>query len=251
MSRIAIFSDIHGNLPALRAVMEDISERRADQIYCLGDLVDFAPWTNEVIDLVRKSHITCLMGNHDERVAYDLPVIPLHKHSAAETAARVTAINYTKRMIRPDNKKYLAGLPQSLRLTFNVKDALVQVLLVHASPDSNDEYIYEDHPIGQLQQSMEEHSADVLIMGHTHLSYIRELTDDNNTVQKYAMNCGSVGRSKEDMPLASYLLLDIDEYQIRSEIIKVIYPVSETANAIRLSGIPDYYADFLMTEHMI
>ena len=246
MSRIAILSDIHGNLPALQAVIEDISKRRADQIYCLGDLVDFAPWTNEVIDLIRKYHISCLMGNHDERVAFDLPVIPLHKHGAAETAARITAINYTKRMIRADNKKYLAALPQSLRLTFKVKNALIQLLLVHASPDSNDEYIYEDHPVGQLQQWLQENNADVLIMGHTHLSYIRKFTDSNNAAQKYFLNCGSVGRSKEGLPLANYLLLDIDEHQIKSEIIKVIYPVSETIDAIRRSGIPDFYADFLM-----
>ncbi|HWW43426.1 metallophosphoesterase family protein, partial [Pedobacter sp.] len=60
MIKIAVFSDVHGNLPALEAVLEDMERRGADQIYCLGDLVDFAPWNNEVIDRIRKQKIPCL-----------------------------------------------------------------------------------------------------------------------------------------------------------------------------------------------
>src|SRR4051812_18015918 len=99
MSLIAIFSDIHGNLPALKAVLDDIDTRKADQLYCLGDLVDFAPWTNEVIELLRSRKIVCIMGNHDERIAFDKPMIPLAKHSPEETKARITAIDDTRKKI--------------------------------------------------------------------------------------------------------------------------------------------------------
>ncbi|STQ42505.1 Calcineurin-like phosphoesterase superfamily domain [Ewingella americana] len=69
--QIAVFSDVHANLPALKAVLEDIDARQITEIYCLGDLVDFAPWPNEVIELVRQRQIPTVMGNHDDRVAFD------------------------------------------------------------------------------------------------------------------------------------------------------------------------------------
>lgn len=75
MINIAVISDIHGNLIALNEVLNDIQGKKIDQIYCLGDLVDFAPWGNEVIEMIRSSGIPCILGNHDERIAYDQPII--------------------------------------------------------------------------------------------------------------------------------------------------------------------------------
>ena len=68
--KIALISDIHGNLPALKAVLNDIKKQQPDAIFCLGDLVNFAGWDNEVIDLIRKNNIPCLQGNHDEGIGY-------------------------------------------------------------------------------------------------------------------------------------------------------------------------------------
>jgi predicted phosphodiesterase len=99
MIQIAIFSDVHGNLPALEVVLNDINERGITHKFCLGDLVDFAPWGNEVIEIIKEKNIPCLLGNHDERIAFDLPVIPLSKHSEQETIARFSAIDHSKRYI--------------------------------------------------------------------------------------------------------------------------------------------------------
>jgi putative phosphoesterase len=246
MSTIAIFSDVHGNLPALQAVLKDIHDKNADQVYCLGDLVDFAPWPNEVIDLIRAERIPCLMGNHDERIAFNHPVVPLKKHNAEETVARIAAIAYTRQIIDPVCQKYLSGLPGQIRLTFNVTGRTTHILLVHASTRSNDEYIYEDHDMNDLQEMFAQENADILIMGHTHESYIRIVPASPEQPERLAINCGSVGRSREVNPLATYLLLTVDEHHISAEIIKLAYPVHETAEAIRQSDIPDFYADFLL-----
>lgn len=247
MSTIAIFSDVHGNLPALKTVLKDIETRNADQVYCLGDLVDFAPWTNEVIELIKKAKIPCLMGNHDERIAFNQDIVPLNKHSIKETAARTTAINYTKKVITPANRNYLANLPFQLTLTYHLKGKPFNIVLVHASTRSNDEYIYEDHDQNDVQEMMAEQNASLLIMGHTHESYIKKiLTSDQQ--EEMVINCGSAGRSKEGAPLATYLLLTIENEHIKANIIKLEYPVQETVNGIRQSGIPDFYADFLITQ---
>lgn len=78
MKKIAIISDIHANLPALEAVLNDIQTNyTTEDIYCLGDLVDAAPWHNEVIELIEARGIPTVMGNHDERIVLNSQVIPM------------------------------------------------------------------------------------------------------------------------------------------------------------------------------
>jgi putative phosphoesterase len=245
MIKIAVFSDVHGNLPALEAVLEDIERKGADQIYCLGDLVDFAPWNNEVIDRIRKQKIPCLMGNHDERIAFDLDILPLAKHSEEETAARTLAIRYTKEILTQTNKDYLSSLPRQIKLNFG-KTPIQNLLLVHGSVRSNDEYIYEDHDDADLKQMLKSEQSEVMVMGHTHLPYIRKIhTVENPSPDLVLVNCGSVGRSKEDGRLATYCMLTFNKKEIVAEIIRIEYEKEKTIMAIRNSEIPDFYADFL------
>ena len=240
MLKIAIMSDIHGNLPALQAVLEDIQVFGADQVYCLGDLTDAAPWHNEVIELIRRRQIPVIMGNHDERIAFNHPVLPLAKHTKVEQEARLTAINYTKDTITQDNKAFLTDLPRFIRLSFPA----VTLLLVHGSTKSNDEYLYEHHAAQDILSMLADHQADVLITGHTHISYIRPLAPAG----KIVINTGAVGRSKEKDRLAAYLQLTIAGDTFTPVIRKVAYPVADTIAGIRNSPIPDFYADFLAGE---
>jgi predicted phosphodiesterase len=244
MLKIAVFSDVHGNLPALNAILEDVKRRGIDEVYCLGDLVDFAPWPNEVIGLIEEFQIPCLLGNHDERVAFDHSIEPLAKHSAEETAARIIAINHTKKILTPHNKAFLSRLPRHLPLKFKAGQKEWSVLLVHGSIRSNDEYIYEDHPHADVSDMLHTANADVLIMGHTHVPYIRKVLRPATQPTGMAINCGSVGRSKEATPYATYLVLNIDETLIVPEIVRLKYNLTETIEAIEKSDIPDYYAAF-------
>ncbi|TDQ77304.1 metallophosphoesterase family protein [Sphingobacterium yanglingense] len=238
--QIAIVSDIHANLIALEHVLADIDNRGISQIYCLGDLVDFAPWGNEVISLVKKRGIPCLLGNHDERIAYDIAVFPLEHHDAIETANRDKAIAHSKQTIYSDNKEWLGDLPFSLTLTFRIDGFFKRVLLVHATPISNEHYIFEKDNKQSIASDLINGDIDAIVMGHTHYSYIQKESD------VLFVNCGSVGRSKEVDRKASYSILTISARDVEAEIIKVDYPISEVAQAIYQSEIPDFYADFLL-----
>lgn len=246
MIQIAVFSDVHGNLPALEAVLKDIEERGIHQKFCLGDLVDFAPWGNEVIQKIRDLHIPCLMGNHDERIAFDLPVFPLSKHSEEETRARFIAIDHSKQHITIEHKKFLSELPFHLKLHYKTGRKHWSIQLVHSSLESNDTYLYESENDEVFMKMLERSSSDLIVMGHTHLSFKKQFGN-----KKWAVNCGSVGRSKEENRLASYLILTLDEEQILPEIVQLNYPVEETVRQIQESGIPDFYASFLKTNNVL
>ncbi len=244
MIQIAVFSDVHGNLPALEVVLDDIEQRGIRQKYCLGDLVDFAPWGNEVIEKIRNLNIPCLMGNHDERIAFDVPVIPLNKHSEEETAARFLAIDHSKKYITEENKAFLSELPFHLKLNYKIGEKHWSIQLVHSSLESNDTYLYESENDEVFQNMLSESQSDVIMMGHTHMSFKKYFNG------KWAINSGSVGRSREENRLASYVILTLDEEKITPEIIQLDYPLEKVAQDIEKSEIPNYYASFLRNEKL-
>lgn len=246
MIQIAVFSDVHGNLPALEVVLKDIEQRGIHQKFCLGDLVDFAPWGNEVIGKIKNLNIPCLLGNHDERIAFDLPVFPLSKHSEEETEARFIAIDHSKQHITEENKQFLSELPFHLKLNYKTGSKHWNIQLVHSCLMSNDTYLYESDNDEVFMKMLEDSNADLIVMGHTHLSFTQEFEN-----KKWAVNCGSVGRSKEENRLASYLILTLSEDEIIPEIIQLEYPLEETALQIEESGIPDYYASFLRNKKIL
>ncbi len=242
MIEIAIISDIHANIVALEAVLSDIQNKNIDQVYCLGDLVDFAPWGNQVIECIRINRIPCLLGNHDERIAFDKPIVSLPHHSETETSNRLVAINHSKRTITAENKEWLASLPYNIELTYKLGERTWKILLVHASPYSNEQYIYEADDKTEMLDNLRKKSVNAIVMGHTHLSY----TQETNEMQ--FINCGSVGRSKEKDKSATYSILSLNENSINASIVKLDYRLQEVASAIYESEIPDFYADFLIGE---
>lgn len=244
MIQIAVFGDVHGNLPALETVLNDIEERGIRQKFCLGDLVDFAPWGNEVIEKIRSLNIPCLMGNHDERIGFDVPVIPLSKHSEEETAARFLAIDHSKKYITEENKTFLSELPFHLKLNYKIGEKHWNIQLVHSSLESNDTYLYESENDEVFQNMLSESQSDVIMMGHTHMSFKKYFNG------KWAINSGSVGRSREENRLASYVILTLDEEKVTPEIIQLDYPLEKVAQEIEKSEIPNYYASFLRNENL-
>ncbi len=241
--KIALFSDIHANLPAFEAVLESINQHQPDAIYCLGDLVGYNVWPNEVIDIIRKRGIPTLAGNHDAKV-----------QTLTESQLREPGKNFGYGIIHEEGKQYLATLPAHIRLEFQLNGQSLNMLLVHGSPQSNDEYLLEDKQEKEFLQVFKDAQADILCFGHSHKPYHRILNtlDENKNHFRHAINIGSVGKPKDGDPRACYVLLTIYDYSnttvsesIEVQFIRVDYAIEKAAKAIEASPLPVQLADML------
>ncbi len=234
--KIAVIGDIHGNLPALQAVLADLEKHQVDQIYCLGDLVGYGPWPNEVIELLRERAIPCVQGNYDEGVGEELMACGCD--FADEEAARVgeISLNWSIDATSEDNKQWLRELPKSMQ----VELAGRKLLLVHGSPRKNNEYLTFNFPFDQLEQFLHEAGADILLCGHTHLAYHRQMGD------RHVINAGSAGKPKHGNPNVVYQLIDLGE-QVAVTTVEVPYDWQTTERAILDAGLPEKFANIIRT----
>ncbi|HBK86238.1 MAG TPA: YfcE family phosphodiesterase [Firmicutes bacterium] len=234
--RIAVFSDIHGNLPALQAVLADIEAKRFDKAFCLGDLVGYGPWPNEVVDLLRQREIPCIQGNYDESVGEELMVCGCDFTDAEAARLGEISLNWTIDATTEENKTWLRDLPQSLTADLGG----YRLLLVHGSPRQNNEYLTFDYPAEQLEHFLQEAEADIVLCGHTHLAFHRQIGS------KHVVNAGSAGKPKHGNPNVVYQLIELGE-QVAVTTVEVPYDYSVASQAIVAAGLPEEFARIVRT----
>jgi len=235
---ITIFGDIHGNIAALDAVFADMDERGLVNRYCLGDLVGYGTFPNEVIDAVCGRGIPTIMGNYDEGVGNDSDDCGcLYKTPEAEALGNLS-IAWTNAHTTTENKAILRGFASQIPV--QVGD--FKVMLVHGSPRRINEYLYEDRPDKSLERLLDMVESDVLVCGHTHLPYHKVLPSG-----RHVINAGSVGKPKDKDPRAGYVVLRAEGDQLSVEFIRVAYDVEKTAQAIEATDMPNEFAAMLRT----
>jgi len=244
MIRLALISDIHANLPALRAVLADIDQRHdVSAIYHLGDLTGYAPWPNEVVTLLRERAIPGISGNYDSTVATDYKHCGCRAETPQEEELAHQSFEWTRSHVTPDTKQYLAGLPFRLDIRpFGGHVSGPTITLIHGSQTLNTVYVTEDRPDSFLEKmaaSLGAKAEDVVCFGHTHKPWQRVV----GGVQ--FINTGSVGRPKDGDWRACYVLLSLDASGARVEFVRVAYDVEGAARAILESDLPDEFADVL------
>jgi len=232
--RCASFSDIHGNLPALLAVLEDIEGQGVDLTVCAGDLVGYGPYPNEVVEELRKRGILTIQGNYDDGVGYDRDGCGCAYRTEIEKQTGHVSLEWTKREVTGENKRYLRTLPN--HVLWDQEDS--RILLVHGSLRRINEYLYEDRPVESVERMLEPLNLDALIFGHTHLPYHRVVSGVN------MVNDGSVGRPKDGDTRAGYAVIETGK-KFSVEFRRVSYPVEEVAEAMIEKGLPEWLADYL------
>ena len=238
MNRLTIFGDIHGNLPALEVVLADMEARDLSPLYCLGDLVGYGTFPNEVISTIRERNFPTIMGNYDQGVGNSSSDCGCAYTSKEAEALGKRSIAWTNQNTTADNKLYLRQLTAQIHLQL---DGL-RVRLVHGSPRKINEYLYEDRPDATLERLLDIAEADVLVCGHTHIPYHRILPSGRHVV-----NAGSVGKPKDGNPQACYVVLEADNSDLVVTFRRVSYDVERAAQAIEATEMPHEYAEMLRT----
>lgn len=210
--RIAVFSDVHGNLPALEAVLADIRREAPDVTVFAGDAVNGVPFLQACAQRIRALGIPAIRGNHEEGLAKYLaePGHPRYQTESFPIQIRVGA-----ELLAPAEREWLAGLPD--------RHVVEEVLVVHGTPRSHGENMPARGDLAEPLAGVEQR---VVVCGHTHHSFVRQWQD------RLVVNNGSVGLPLWSDHQAEYSLLTRRGGQWTAEIRRVPYPWQDALRAL-------------------
>jgi len=212
----AVFSDVHGNLPALEAILADIARRGAARTLCLGDLVGYGPAPNEVALLVRDRGIPSLMGNYDQGIGFETGDCGCVYKTDAQRAEGAASLVWTQRVASEAVKAYLRTLEDH----FVLQTPGGEILAVHGSPRRINEYLFADRPAAAMARMARDYPYPAILFGHTHLPYARQVGATT------FVNVGSAGRPKDGDWRACYAIVDparLSEGDALVEFVRVAY----------------------------
>ena len=237
--KYAIISDIHSNLEAFQAVLEDLSKENVDQIFSLGDIVGYGADPNPCLEILQGLAIIGVAGNHD------WAAVGLTETSYFNPVAK-TAIEWTAGKISQSHKEFLKALP----LTQNKHT----MTLVHATPNRPEEWDY----IFSLQEaslSFQHYDHQICFIGHSHrpITFVEDaeaktsiLMNTSFTLSdshRYIINVGSVGQPRDGDPRAAYGIYNIDDGRFTLK--RISYPIERTQKKIMEAGLPPFLASRL------
>ncbi len=225
--KIAVISDIHGNLEALNSVLEDIKKEGCGKIFCLGDIIMAGPEPKETLSriyaLIQSEDFYIIQGNTDKM----LSVFSFDAYNRTVKINGVMGSAYLadSRLLNEAEKEFLKNLPEQKEIElFGIK-----ILLVHGSPRRNNENIYPDMKIEEIEEMIKDTEADIIFCGHTHTPCGYQ-TNTNQTV----VNAGSVGRPFTSNPDSCYAVMTIDEdkktFKVEHKFVK--YDIQKSAEKI-------------------
>lgn len=240
--RIAIISDIHSNLAALEAVLNDIASKKIDKIYCLGDVIGYGPYPKECLEQVKKTCQEIIKGNHEN----SLELLDLGESHLRKVA--LLGVRFSKGKLSEEEINFLSGLPTS-----KIIEDLGLTLCHGAFTEPQIwKYIEEED---EAKNELANIPTRICLLGHTHIPFLfgsnsglsEELPDDLVLKQdeKYIINVGSVGQPRDDDCRASYVILEYSAEQVIFNLQRVFYDISQTEKAILAAGLPKYLAERL------
>jgi putative phosphoesterase len=235
-SRVAVITDLHGNVPAFEAALRRIENLAVDDLYCGGDLVGYGPRPNEVCRTIEERAIATIYGNYDHAIARDLDDCGCFYPTPKDRETGQGSVAWTLAHTDERSKRFMRELPFDLRFELAGK----RVRVVHGSPRKVNEYLLEDRAASTFERIAQLAECDILLFGHTHKPWVREY------VGVLFVNCGSVGKPKDGDPRGSFALLETTNGDVNVSIERVPYDAEGVANEIRSVALPPELADQLV-----
>lgn len=229
--KVALISDIHGNLPALEAVLQHAGEMKVKTVWCLGDFTGFGANPDQVVLLLKKLKAACIIGN------YDQSVLKIPKKSddwkAKDKYEKWFSFDWSYHQLSKKSLEFLKDLPETRKET--VKEW--KILFTHGSPDSIDEPLNDETPQERLKELAHKAHSNIILCGHSHQPFMRFAGGS------IFINPGSVGRMFDGDPRASYAVLSIKKHKVEADFFRIDYDIEREAGAQIAAGLPDVYAE--------
>lgn len=240
MLRIAIMSDIHGNLEALKSVLKDLDTFGVSETYCIGDMVGYGPEPQECVDLLRERDVHCTMGNHEQGL------INIHYLRGFNQPA-ADALRKTREMISEATYQWLVSRPKSLTAH--------ECRFVHGMPpDSVSEYLWKHRK--NLEAVFGNYPEEFCFVGHTHdlerHTYPRGVLDNRKLTKggiflepdmRHLVNVGAVGQPRDGNNCAKYMLFEPETRLLTLRFVP--YDIQKTVDLIRKKGFHRAFGDRL------
>ncbi len=234
-----LISDIHGNLEALTAVLEELEKRKVDEILCLGDVIGYGPDPEECLELVKSRAKVVLAGNHDYASLGLLDVSYFNPYAKR-------AVDWTASQLSEKARKYLQNRP--LKIDFD------NFTIVHATPENPAawEYILS---IEDAAENFPYFKGQACFIGHSHVPVIIAQEEDGKVLvrrvkelafqehERYIINVGSVGQPRDLDPRAAFGIYDTRENKY--QLIRIAYDIQKTQQKILDRGLPAFLAERL------
>jgi putative phosphoesterase len=227
---LALIGDVHANLPALEAVIDDARSRGASAIIHTGDAVGYGAEPNQVLRLMRDRHVIGVAGNYDQAV---LESGKKKKQTKKKKKDGLGVKRWTYKQLSRENRAYLSSLPREVRLTLARK----RILVTHGSPTSITEYIDGGTPEERLRELARRARADIVVTGHAHRPFAREVDG------VWFINTGSVGRPDDGDPRACYALLQLNTISVCH--FRIPYNLDAEVSAVLEAGLPRVVAEMI------
>jgi predicted phosphodiesterase len=235
--KIAVISDIHGNLEALKAVVSHLEGKKVDKVVCLGDLVGYGPDPDEVVQLVKELGYDSVLGNHEvslreKRERHRLNFMARENNVATENLLSSMSTNYCKklaRFIQLGDAFFVHGFPPDSVHKYSHKQSDETLLETFSSPLINYYFVGHTHELDMVSLKDEQLHRTRLTEG----VYVLSVTG------KYMINVGSVGQPRDGNNTAKYVVWDMEKRSL--EVNYVPYDFERTIEKIKERGFPESF----------
>ncbi|MCX5681732.1 MAG: metallophosphoesterase family protein [Candidatus Omnitrophica bacterium] len=224
--KIAVIADVHANLFALDVVLKDAKAKGAKEIWDLGDSVGYSPFPNECLARMQRAKVKGILGNYDKKVL-DFPKMK-KSWQGQKHPAKYFSFQWASRNLSRSNNLYLRKLPEKLEMARKG----VRFLLVHGSPLSIDEALGTGTPKQRFLELAKAVDADVVLCGHSHGFFNKKVAGIR------FVNPGSVGRSFDGEPMASYVMLEINDGVLHVKNYRIDYENDKNLKRMRQEKFP-------------
>ncbi|MDD5584616.1 MAG: metallophosphoesterase family protein [Candidatus Omnitrophica bacterium] len=234
MKRIALVADIHGNLPAFKSVLSDIKRKKISEIWNLGDSIGYGPFPDETIRMLARLKIKSILGNYDAKVL-SFPC-KIKKWKKSKDPVKFFSFQWTYRHLSASGKRYLRALPHQIRTIVEGK----KCLLVHGSPQFDDEPLTHATPTKRFAQLAKKAGADIVLCAHSHRYFSKKAG------KVLFVNPGSVGRPFDGNPKTSYATITLRGKDIRVKNFRISYDTQLLLRKMTHERFPEKLSDSIM-----